>query len=60
MKLFTLFKKVEEKEKTASFSEFFLHASEDQKHKVLKEAAQKANEDQREVFLKSKLKMKAS
>ena len=58
MKLFNLFRKTEQKEKLGRFSDFFLHAPERRKEEILKEAAHKANEEQREVFLKSHLKTK--
>lgn len=58
MKLFNLFRKTKQKEKSGSFSDFFLHASEKKKEAVLREAARKANEEQKEVFLKSHLKAK--
>ena len=35
-----------------SIADFFLHASEKEKMDVIKEAARRANEDQREVFKK--------
>lgn len=58
MKLFNLFKKNDAKERPGRFSDFFLHASEEEKGRVFKEAAHKANEEQREIFLKSHLKTK--
>ncbi|PIR89324.1 MAG: hypothetical protein COU07_00285 [Candidatus Harrisonbacteria bacterium CG10_big_fil_rev_8_21_14_0_10_40_38] len=59
MKLFNLFRKTEQKEKSGKFSDFFLHASERRKEEILKEAAHKANEEQRKVFPKSHLKTRA-
>ena len=56
MKLFNLFVKSEQKEKSGRFSDFFLHAPEKKKEEVLREAARKANEEQREVFMKSHFK----
>lgn len=53
MKLINLFKKTEIKEKPGRFSDFFLHASEHKKEQILKEAAKRANEEQREVFMRS-------
>lgn len=50
MKLLNLFKKNGKKLKPGRFSDFFLHASEKEKKEVLKEAAYKANQDQRELF----------
>ena len=58
MKLFNLFRKTEQKEKPGRFSEFFLHAPERRKEEVLKDAARKANEEQREVFMKHHYKTK--
>jgi len=60
MKLFNLFKKTEQKEKTGKFSDFFLHATERKKEEILKEVAHRANKEQREVFMKSRLKTKTS
>lgn len=37
------------------FSDFFLRASDDEKKRVIVEAAQRANEDQMEVYERSKL-----
>lgn len=53
MKLLNLFRKTEQKEKPGKFSDFFLHAPEKKKEEVLREAARKANEEQREVFMRS-------
>lgn len=58
MKLLDLFKKTERTEKPSRFSDFFLHASEKEKEEVLKEVARKANEEQQEVFRRSRLKIK--
>ena len=58
MKFLNLFKKTEQKEKSGRFSDFFLHAPEKKKEEVLREAARKANEEQREVFMKFHLKTK--
>lgn len=44
--------------KTGNFSDFFLRASDEDKKQVFIEAARKANEEQRDVFLKSQLKTK--
>ena len=60
MKFLDLFKKTEQKEKSGRFSDFFLHAPEERKEEVLREAAHKANEQQREVFRKSHFKTNAS
>ena len=58
MKLLNLFIKNKTKERSGRFSEFFLHASEKEKERIFKEVAHKANEEQREVFLKSHIKTK--
>lgn len=58
MKFLNLFKKTQKKDPPGRFSDFFLHASEKEKEKVFKEAARKANEEQREVFRQSRLKTK--
>lgn len=58
MKLISSFKKNGKKAKSGRFSDFFLHATEKKKKEVLKEAARKANEDQRELFSSSRLKTK--
>ena len=58
MKLLNLFRKAEKTEKAGRFSDFFLHASENKKEEVLKETARRANEEQREVFERSRLKTK--
>ena len=60
MNLFNIFRKSEEKDKSGRFSDFFLNASESKKEKVFKEAARRANEEQREVFERSRLKTKTS
>lgn len=59
MNLFNLFRKTKETAKPGRFSDFFLHAPESKKEEVFKEAARMANEEQREVFLKSQLKADA-
>jgi hypothetical protein len=41
-------------------SDFFLHAPTEEKKKVIAEAAQKANENQLEIFKRAKLKIKAN
>lgn len=60
MKLINFFKRNGKKTKSGRFSDFFLHATEKEKKDVLKEAARKANEDQRELFTNSRLKAKPS
>jgi hypothetical protein len=53
MKLLNLFKKPEQNKKTGKFAEFFLYAPEIEKKKVIRAAAQRANEEQRELIAKS-------
>lgn len=53
-------RKSEHKKKSSRFSDFFLHASDDEKKRVFTEVAQQANEEQREVFKKSQLNPKQS
>ena len=60
MKLFNFLKKAKDKEKSGKFSDFFLHTSDNEKKEVLREAARKSNEEQMEVFMKSRLKEKVS
>lgn len=60
MKIFNFFKKDEKKRPSGRFSDFFLNASEDEKKVVFKEAARRANEEQRQVFLKSRFKTKTN
>lgn len=50
--------KVLNKEKSGKFSDFFLHTSDNEKKEILREAAYKANEEQRDIYLKSRLKVK--
>ena len=47
MKLFNFLTKTKEKNKTGSFADFFLNASEKEKKQVFEDAASRANEDQR-------------
>ena len=47
MKLFNFLTKTKEKNKTGSFADFFLNASEKEKKQVFEDAARRANEDQR-------------
>jgi len=58
MKLLDFFRKTEKPEKSGKFSDFFLHAPENKKEEVFKETARRANEEQREVFERSRLKTK--
>ena len=58
IKFFNLFRKAKKGEKSGGFSDFFLHTSEKEKEEILREAAHKANEEQREVFMRSRLKTK--
>lgn len=52
MKVSDFFKKFKKGETKRSFSEFFLHASAEEKERVFTDAARRANEDQR-ALLKS-------
>lgn len=58
MKLPNLLRIFEKTEKSGSFSDFFLRASEHRREKVLREAAERANKEQRDIFTKSQLKTK--
>jgi len=60
MNFFKIFKinKEERKESFHGFSDFFLHASEERKKEVIKEAAERANEEQMEIFNRSRIKIK--
>lgn len=60
MSFLNFFRKTKYKEKSGKFSDFFLHTSDNEKKEILKEAAYKANEEQRDVYLKSRLKAKSS
>lgn len=44
----------------AGLSDFMLHASSDEKKKIIAEAARRANEDQFRIFSKARLKVGAS
>lgn len=57
MKLVNAFRKINYGEKPGRFSAFFLNAPESKKEEVLKKAAHKANEEQRETFRRSGLKL---
>lgn len=57
-RLFEAFKKkFGKKESSDSFSNFFTHASDREKKRVFTEAAKRANEDQRALFDRAKLKL---
>ncbi len=58
MSFLSFFRKTKYKEKSGKFSDFFLHTSDSEKKEILKEAAYKANEDQRAVYQKAQLKAK--
>lgn len=58
MILLDFFRKAEKIEKPGRFSDFFLHAPEKEKEAVLREAARKANEEQRKVFTESQFKIR--
>jgi len=60
MKLFNFFIKNSKPQRTGRFSEFLLTASKQEKEKVFKEAAIRANEEQQKVYAESRLKTKAS
>lgn len=60
MKFTHFSRKSKQIDKLGHFSDFFLNASTKQKKRVVKEAARKANEDQREVFFKSQIKSNAN
>lgn len=53
MKFLNFFQKAESKEKPGGFSDFFLHTPDKKKEEVLREAARRANEEQREILTKS-------
>ena len=57
MKILSFLKRATKSAKPSGFSDFFLHASEEKKKEVFREAARKANEEQREVFQKSQVKV---
>jgi len=59
MKFFRFFKKPKSSGQFDSFSDFFLHASEKQQEDVIRQAAQKANEDQLKTFEKSQMRVRA-
>ncbi len=56
--LHTFFKGSYNKSDSNGFSDFFLHASEKRKEEVIREAAEKSNQEQIEIFNKSRLKTK--
>ncbi|MCG2700768.1 hypothetical protein L6267_01205 [Candidatus Parcubacteria bacterium] len=60
MSFLNFFRKTKYKEKSGKFSDFFLYTSDNEKKEILREAARKANEEQRDVFMKSRLKAKSS
>jgi len=60
MSFLNFLKKTKYKEKSGRFSDFFLHTPDNEKKEILREAACKANEEQRDVYLKSRLKAKTS
>ncbi|MBI2444364.1 MAG: hypothetical protein HYV42_03965 [Candidatus Magasanikbacteria bacterium] len=59
-KLLQIFRKRPVTAQTSHFSDFFLHASDEQKRKVFTEAAKRANEEQMEVFKKLHLKLETN
>ena len=60
MRLPKIFRKTTSKERPGKFSDFLLHAPEDEKREVLTEAARQSNEEQKEIFRRAQLKEKAS
>lgn len=46
-------KKPEQIKDSGKFADFFLHASAEEKQAVFREAVRKANEEQRQVFVKA-------
>lgn len=59
MKLANLFKKTtKQPQKTGEFASFFLHASDKEKIDVIRKAAQGANQDQRELYVRAQLQLK--
>jgi predicted transposase YdaD len=61
MILYNLLKVLQRKQntqKTRGFSEFFYGASSEEKTRVLREAAEKANEDQEKVFNEAQFELK--
>ncbi len=52
----TLKKKLGKRESHGSFSSFFIHASDRERKRVFTEAARRANDDQRALFDRAKLK----
>lgn len=61
-KLLALFKGKETKEpkEYKGFSDFFLHAPESEKRKVISEAVRKSNEDQLRTFKEAELKVRGN
>lgn len=53
-----IFKKNKNIKESGKFADFFLHAPIEKKIEVFREAAQKANKDQRETFERSKVGLK--
>lgn len=54
MKLTNLFKRGKVQRPADTFSDFFRNASKEEQIKVFKEAARRANEDQRKLFNQAK------
>jgi len=55
-KLIKLFKRGSKKRKYSGLSDFFLRAPEDEKQKIITEAARRANEDQLRIFNRARIK----
>lgn len=60
MKFVNLFKRHEEAKRPGRFSDFFQHASDEEKRKVIEEAARRANEDQRKLVEQYEAQKKAA
>lgn len=59
MNLLTIFRKKTKGKGPETFSDFLLHAPENQREEMFKEAARRANEEQRKVFEQSRMKTPA-
>jgi len=53
------FKKSDDRDESGRFSDFFKNASAEQKEKVFREAAERANQDQRALLKKSEPELKS-
>lgn len=60
MKLRELFKKrVSKPQKNGAFASFFLNASEQEQNALLRRVAEESNQDQREIYRRAQLQLKA-